>query len=271
MKLYKRLALRVLHAAGFDAVRRGPDLLLMRRGRPASEQDRGFRNRLLGEHLAHVLRRLRVNCVLDVGANRGQYGLELRRVGYRGEIVSFEPVREAYEELSRACRRDPSWRAHPLALGSRDATAPIHVAEATLYSSLLDTNAYAKERVAESSRVVRTDVVPVRRLDAIFDEVTKHVADRRCFLKTDTQGFDLQVFEGAGERVAELLGLQSELSAIPIYAGTPTLLEALAAYERAGFGLTGLFPVARDPKTDRVVEFDCVMVRSGQRAGGVRA
>lgn len=262
MKVHKRLVLRALRVVGFDAVRRGPDLLLLRRGRPPSEQDRGFRNFVLGEHVAHLLHQLRVNCVLDVGANHGQYALELRRAGYGGEIISFEPVREAFEELCERSRRDAKWRVHPFALGARETTARIHVASATLYSSFLETNAYAEERVADSSRIVRSDEVPIRRLDMVFDEVTAHVPDRRCFLKMDTQGFDLEVFRGLGDRVAEVHGLQSEISAIPIYEGAPQMLEMLASYGRHGFGLTGLFPIARDSRTSRVIEFDCVMVRA---------
>jgi hypothetical protein len=39
--------------------------------------------------------------------------------------------------------------------------------------------------------------------------------------------------------------------------------ESLAAYEAAGFEITALYPVSRQSRTGRVVEFDCVMVRTG--------
>ena len=40
--------------------------------------------------LRKLLAKLDINCVIDVGANRGQYGLVLRQLGYKGLIVSFE-------------------------------------------------------------------------------------------------------------------------------------------------------------------------------------
>ena len=83
----------------------------------------------------------------------------------------------------------------------------------------------------------------------------------RTYLKLDTQGYDLQAFAGAGDRVKELVGMQSEVSQVPLYDGMPHMTEQLATYEAAGFGLTGMFPVILDRPTMRVIEFDAIMVR----------
>jgi hypothetical protein len=37
--------------------------------------------------------------------------------------------------------------------------------------------------------------------------------------------------------------------------------DAIATYEAAGFELTGLYPVTREPD-GRVIEYDCTMVRA---------
>ena len=51
-----------------------------------------------------------VNLVLDVGANKGQYASFLRNyLGYKGKIISFEPVLDVYHELNNAALNDPNW------------------------------------------------------------------------------------------------------------------------------------------------------------------
>jgi hypothetical protein len=77
----------------------------------------------------------------------------------------------------------------------------------------------------------------------------------------DTQGFDLQVFQGALPRIERFLGLQSEVSVIQIYVGMADWKEALAEYQKAGFALCGFFPVSSDDQL-RAVELDAVMVRN---------
>jgi len=48
--------------------------------------------------------------VLDVGGNEGQYGLWLREIGYRGQVISIEPERESHAALVRTAGKDGRWR-----------------------------------------------------------------------------------------------------------------------------------------------------------------
>lgn len=46
----------------------------------------------------------RINCVLDVGGNVGQTGIELYENSYEGRVVSFEPSSDAYQTLVKAAQ-----------------------------------------------------------------------------------------------------------------------------------------------------------------------
>jgi FkbM family methyltransferase len=260
----KRLIRRLIRAAGFDVVRMGRYLLLMQLGGEPGDQAVGadpLERYLFERRLAEVLQRLRINCVLDVGANEGQYGLLLRSLGYDGHIVSFEPVRDSFKTLSALSSQDARWTAHQLALGAETGRAQINVTAGADFSSFLMPTAYTLERFRPSASIQRVEDVEVRRLDDVLPSVIAHVGQPRLFLKMDTQGYDLRVFLGAGGEVDRLLGLQSEVGAVSLYDGTPTMRVALSSYESYGFALAGLFPVSHDPATARVLEYDCLMVR----------
>jgi len=66
---------------------------------------------------ACFLKRLAIDCVWDVGANVGQYGVELRLLGYNGLIISFEPDQSNFEKLKSRSKRDSKWLAMNFALG----------------------------------------------------------------------------------------------------------------------------------------------------------
>lgn len=223
--------------------------------------------RALGEllarrHVMWLLRELEVDVVLDVGANVGQYARMLRRQGYRGRIVSFEPLPQYAEQLRQAAAGDPAWQVVECALGDEDGETEIHEVDGAM-SSILPSSEFGRGWSAKL-REASTRTIRIRRLEDVLDEVTAGLGSPRPFLKLDTQGYDLEAFRGAGARMAELVGLQSEVSMVPIYEGMPRMAEQLAAYEEAGFATTGLFPVTRHRPTLRVIEFDLVMI--GPRA-----
>jgi FkbM family methyltransferase len=218
------------------------------------------------EHLARLFRRLGIDCVLDVGANIGQFHEFLRLfLRYDGRIVSFEPIRELYEHVERLTRDDPRWTAHRLALGDVDSSAIINVfAERTL-SSFLERDEQALQAMGYSkylreTELARTEQVPVRRLDGVLHEYVRDPR-ARIFLKSDTQGYDMSVIRGATGCLDRIAALQIELSIRHVYKGAPSYTEALRELTALGFEITGMFPVQRDPQL-RVVNFDCVMINS---------
>jgi len=220
---------------------------------------------LTQEQVAWILRDREINCVLDVGANVGQFGRSLRRSGYTGRIVSFEPVSHMAARLRAAAEGDPDWHVFEFALGDDPGELEINIAHGNkknlgTMSSLLPPSEFG-QMWSTKLRDLPTEVITVRRLDSVFEEAVQGIADPRVYLKMDTQGYDLKAFAGAGQYLDKVLGLQSEVSCLPIYDGMPHMLDQLAAYEAAGFSPAGMYAVSRDRTSLRVIEFDIVMVK----------
>jgi FkbM family methyltransferase len=216
----------------------------------------------IGEEVARVLRATEANLVLDVGANVGQFAQGLRRSGYAGRIVSFEPVAEPFARLRAAAEGDALWSAYNCALGADDGTAEINRVPGTM-SSLLPASDFGK-RWSDRLRQQTAETIQVRRLDSVLDDVTDGLDPVRAYLKLDTQGFDLQVFAGAHASLDRVVAMQSEMSCVPIYDGMPRLPEQWSVYEDAGFEAAGVYPVTRDGTTLRAIELDLVMVRPAE-------
>ena len=87
----------VMHRFGFDVARwpRRPD------------------DGVLDWALDAVLRSREINCVIDVGGNRGHFAERLRALGYRGRIVSFEPSPSTLPVITAAAAKDGRWEVRP--------------------------------------------------------------------------------------------------------------------------------------------------------------
>lgn len=221
------------------------------------------RTHSLDAHLLRLLTTLKINCVFDVGAHRGEYGLQLRALGYRGRIASFEPVAENYAALAQCCALDPAWQAHQVALGAEEGSRDINVFDGTTFSSFLTPSSYGHASFASKMRLERTETVAVKRLESVFDACVAGLAEPRVLLKLDTQGYDLVVLEGAGSRLEKILAVQTELSVQPLYQDISTdFTAALGSFRQRGFELSGLYPVNWDPRDGlRLVEMDCLLCR----------
>lgn len=270
---------RATRATGLDVARLagGGIVLRRRRGEPmvvatigdhtsvvTTESDPGQLQRGLGHHLAQqqvnwVLDALDINCVLDVGANVGQFAGAIRDDGFTGRIVSFEPLPQFLTELGERAADDPDWRVLPYALGDADTTTEINVSDGTM-SSILPSSRFGR-RWRSKLRETHQETIEVRRLDGLFEQAVDGITDPRVFLKLDTQGYDLFAFRGAGDRIKQIPALMSEVCSVPIYQGMPRLTEQIAEYESAGFQMSGMYPVSLHQRTLRVIEFDAVMVR----------
>lgn len=234
-------AQRALRTIGLDVARIDPD-------------------RSPGIFLSTLFQHFGITCVLDVGAHFGEFGRRIRRAGYQGDLISFEPVASNFGRLQETCKGDPKWRAEPLALGSENGVATINLYCGNGLHSFHQPSAYGTQTL-ERLVVDGSQQVEVRRLDSILDQYVGHLVAPRVFLKLDTQGWDLEVLRGATGCLGAICALQTELAVKPLYEGMPSYVEALDHLGQMGFELSTMFPVFRDQQL-RVVELDCVLVRT---------
>jgi FkbM family methyltransferase len=210
-------------------------------------------------HTRQLFASLETDCVIDVGANRGQFAHLLRnRVGFEGQIVSFEPQADAFAELVASRDGDKNWSGRQVALGTNVGTAEINVFGQDVFTSFLTPSSFGKERWPSLGAATRRETVQVRRLDSEWPSAAE--AARSVFLKLDTQGRDLDVLASSTAVLEQVRGLVTEVPAEEVYEGMVGFTETIGRLLNSGFRITGLWPETREADM-RVIEFNCFMRR----------
>lgn len=202
-----------------------------------------------------------IDCVVDVGANAGQYAAQLRKdVGFAGRIVSFEPNPAAFARLADAAKSDRDWEVHNIALSDQDGTASFNIMAADQFSSLNEPSAGLEPIFAERNRVEKCVTVTCRRLDGLLGELDALRGARTVLLKLDTQGHDAQVCAGAGAALMRFAGVQTELAVRPLYSGSVDYGQMIAALAEFGF-VPNAFFANNKGHFPLLVEMDGLFVR----------
>ncbi len=207
----------------------------------------------------YVLGKIDTGLILDVGGNTGQFGQSIRSRGWTGAMISFEPLRQEYLELSNRASHDPEWEAFNFAIGDKDEQKQIHVAQNSQSSSFLDVASLP----LDGGNAIRSDfatTVSIKRLDTAM-ETFAFDKTKRWLLKLDVQGYEPQVLSGANRALGHVHAIQCELVVTPTYSGQLNMHEMWDLLRGHGFSLFHILDGYRHPETGDMLEFDGLFIR----------
>ncbi len=209
--------------------------------------------------LPYFLKKARIDLVLDVGANEGQFIEQIRKGGYTGEIAAFEPLKKESAML-QAKYGSKKVRVHSCALSNFSGTSQLHFyPETTELASFHQTNVTFHSQWGD---VNKTSVeVQTVRLDDVWKDLG--ASNKRVFMKIDTQGSDYAVLEGSESSLNSILGVQTELSINPIYKNQKGIQQTIDFLRSRGFFLHLLSPVVTSKVTGELLETDGVFFKQG--------
>lgn len=194
-----------------------------------------------------------VTHVVDVGANVGQFAVDLRAAGFGGTITSFEPSPGSFVDLDRRAAADHGWVAVNAAVALQAGTAVLGISANDGLSSTLTRPTGAGIRAAPGTRLVGQAVVGTVTWDSVFAETDP----ARSFVKLDCQGLDVPLVEDLVRRGRRPAGLQFEVGLASMYEEAGSLQDALQAVDRLGLVVRDLRPGIRD-RQGRLLEVDVV-------------
>ncbi len=201
-----------------------------------------------------------IDTVLDIGANVGQTGRELRSSGYQGRIVSFEPVPSAHAALTRAAAADSRWDvALRCAVGARAGEVLLNESESSDMSSIRPPED-ALLTALPRTQVVASHATPVTTVEQIVTQYCK--PGDRIFVKVDTQGYEKEVLEGFGQAWSQVIGIQMEMSLFSLYEGEALFLDLTRHIMDRGFVPHLMLETTFSRRLNRQLQVDGVFYRA---------
>lgn len=214
-----------------------------------SSSDVGRRNLLMEKN--------DINKIIDVGANIGQYALELRRDGFKGEIISFEPLADAFLKLKNNAKNDKKWQVYDSALGNEDGHTFINVAGNSVSSSISNMQD-SHLKAAPYSSYVGKEKISINKLDSLFGNF--YSEDDRIMLKIDTQGFEKNVIDGAEKFLEKVILLQLEMSLISLYENEMLFKEMIEYLKERNFQIVSLENGFFDKQSGQLFQVDGIFI-----------
>ena len=155
------------------------------------------------------------------------------------EVYGFEPGAEELNKLMATAK--PGHHYLPYFIGD-GSSRTFHECNYNMTSSLFEPNMELLSQfqaLAELTVVQKTHVVETKRLDDIPE------VEGTDFLKTDVQGAELMVFEGAAKLLETALVVHTEVLFVPLYKGVPQFGEIDIHLRSKGFQLHRLTQAGR--------------------------
>lgn len=203
------------------------------------------------------LKSLNIRSIFDIGANIGQFAMEIRETLPGAQIYSFEPLKECYSKLDYAFKGDSRFKAFNCALGETDSTMTMNKSSYTPSSSLRSMADSHKEffpHTKDSS----TEIIKIRKLDGVFAELNPM---KEILIKVDTQGYEDKVIAGGPKAFNQAKVVLIEASFVELYRGQPLFDNIYQKMRSFGFVYEGALHQKIDPKTGKVIFEDAIFVR----------
>ena len=180
-----------------------------------------------------ILAGLALDTVVDIGANRGQFALCLRKLYPQAQIYSFEPLAKPAIKYERNFSRDTRAQLFKAAIATESNSVAMHVTQWDVSSSLLPIARGQRDNFPFASES-RQEIVATTRLSQCLD---RSDIQGTALLKLDVQGYELTALQGCEELLDRFAFVYVEASFVELYLGQALASEVVAFLLQSGFKL----------------------------------
>ncbi len=187
------------------------------------------------EHYAMV-KHLAPHTLIDVGANKGQFSLVVRKLFPETRIIAFEPLPEAADRYERLFNADRLTTLHRLALDTSAGERTFYVTDRSDSSSLFRPG--PGQKTAFGNALSHEITVKTTRLD---EAVNPEDLTAPVLLKIDVQGAEQHVIRSAECLLDHVDHIYVEASFVELYDGQSLFSDVFHELNAKGYRIRGVF------------------------------
>ncbi len=171
--------------------------------------------------ISYYLSYNKIQYVLDIGANKGQFAKSILKKNSNFKILSVEPIKSCHKELIKESKNIKNWMIYKRAVAISDSTSikEFHITRSDHSSSLLHpiNSDNLDQRILKAHEVIEEQQIKTITIKQLIDE-TEIDPNKTC-LKLDIQGMEYKVIRSVIADKIRFKNIIIEASLEPLYYG----------------------------------------------------
>jgi FkbM family methyltransferase len=204
------------------------------------------------------LRDFGINTIIDIGANTGEFAIEISTILPEAKLISFEPILECFEELKENLSFHKNFKAYHMALGEEASENEIFKNEFTPSSSLLEMANLHKDEFTHTANSVKEKIV-IKRLSDVLKSSDIQIP---LLIKIDVQGYEGKVIDGGEDIIKSADVIICELSFEKLYEEQVYFDDIYSRFKALGFTYHGNHLQLNSPKNGIPLQCDGIFIKN---------
>jgi FkbM family methyltransferase len=211
--------------------------------------------------LLKALKHFKIDSIIDVGSNVGQFSKAVIKEGFVGDILSVEPLESAHQTLLAQAKKYPNWKvAPPMALSHQIGEAQINVCSRSSCSSLLPM-LECHQIALPSATNTHQEIIKTQTLDGLIDDFPEHISNKKYLVKIDVQGLEWEVLQGGQQCIDGATAIFCEASLTPLFQNQKLWIEIINYLQGKGFKIWSIQKAFVNEKTGQDLQLNILFIK----------